>query len=197
MLENFKFHWINESEIKQTEDEIMIYAPAGSEYFNIPIPENGKLPEPIKTAPIYYTEIEGDFVIRAKVSHEFEYDFDAASVMVIVNPDCWGKAAFELSDFKEHVVVSAVTNGVTDDANGVNIEGNEVWFQVARVGNCFAMHYSTDGENFYMMRLFTLPAEESIKVALEAQSPCGKGGKRYYRNVSIEKKTLKDLRAGK
>ena len=53
MLENLKFHWINESEMEQTEDEIMIYAPAGSEYFNNPIPENGDMPDPIKTAPIY------------------------------------------------------------------------------------------------------------------------------------------------
>lgn len=80
------------------------------------------------------------------------------------------------------------------DANGCNLEGNLAWLQVSRVENNFAVHYSTDGENFYMMRYFHLPV---VKVGLLAQAPVGNGGIRVYENLSIEKVTVKNIRAGK
>ena len=68
---------------------------------------------------------------------------------------------------------------------------------MCRVGNDFAFHYSTDGENFYMMRYFNLPADLTMKVGLLAQSPLGDGGKLIYENLSVEKKTVKNIRRGK
>ena len=68
---------------------------------------------------------------------------------------------------------------------------------MCRMGNAFAFHYSTDGENFYMMRYFTLPAALTMKVGLLAQSPLGNVGKRIYENLSIVKKTVKYIRNGK
>ena len=49
------------------------------------------------------------------------------------------------------------------------------------MGNNFAFHYSTDGEHFYMMRYFHLPAQPVIKVGLLAQAPTGQGGVRGVR----------------
>lgn len=68
---------------------------------------------------------------------------------------------------------------------------------MCRMGYAFALHYSTDGEKFYMMRYFTLPAALTMKVGLLAQSPFGNGGKRIYENLSVEKKTVKNIRSGK
>ena len=48
-----------------------------------------------------------------------------------------------------------------------------------------------------MMRYFHLPADPVIKVGLLAQAPVGNGGIRVYENLSIEKKTVKNIRAGK
>lgn len=48
-----------------------------------------------------------------------------------------------------------------------------------------------------MIRLFHLPAEKSIKVGIEAQSPAGEGGMRYYSDIKLEKTTVSNLRAGK
>ena len=90
-----------------------------------------------------------------------------------------------------------VTKGDSDDANGCNLECDTAWLQVCRVGNNFAVHYSVDGVNFFMMRYFHLPAEPTIKVGLLAQAPVGNGGIRVYENLSIENKTVKNIRAGK
>ena len=48
-----------------------------------------------------------------------------------------------------------------------------------------------------MMRYFHLPVESVIKVGLLAQAPTGDGGMRTYEHLSIEKKTVKNIRAGK
>ena len=48
-----------------------------------------------------------------------------------------------------------------------------------------------------MMRYFYLPADPVVKVGLLAQAPQGKGGDRIYENLTIERKTVKNIRAGK
>lgn len=46
--------------------------------------------------------------------------------MVLQDMAHWAKACFELTDFNTQAVVSVVTNGQSDDANGCNIEENSV-----------------------------------------------------------------------
>lgn len=195
-MEFTSFKSLNQSEVIVKGDEIAIYAPAKSDYFNNPIPENGKLMKPQGNAPFYYKEVEGDFVVKAKVRPDFKTTYDAASIMVIQDENKWVKAAFEKSDFGTNAVVSVVTNIVSDDANGCNIDVDSLWLQIARVGDNFAIHYSLDGQRFDMVRLFSLSVEKTVKVGIEAQCPKGEGGYRYFSNLSVEKKTLTNLRAG-
>ena len=61
--------------------------------------KRGILPESLCNAPYYYTELEGDFVLKVKVSHDFQDTYDSASVMVMKDMTCWAKCCFELTDF--------------------------------------------------------------------------------------------------
>jgi regulation of enolase protein 1 (concanavalin A-like superfamily) len=194
-----KFSWINESVISEENGKIEIFAPKETDFFcnNGAIGEEGITPESLCNAPFYYTEVTGDFVMSVKVSHDFKDIYDSASIMVMKDMAYWAKACFELTDFDTHAVVSVVTKEDSDDANGCNIDDNTVWLQVCRVGNSFAFHYSTNGENYYMMRFFNLPVDEVVKVGLLAQAPLGSGGKRIYENLTIERKTVKNIRMGK
>lgn len=131
-------------------------------------------------------------MLRVKVSHEFKSTYDSASVMVMKDENCWAKCCFELTDFGTHAAVSVVTKGNSDDANGCNLEGISAWLQVCRVGNNFAFHYSVDGIRYFMMRYFHL-----LKVGLLAQAPTGDGGIRVYEHLTIENKTVKNIREGK
>lgn len=193
-ISNWK--WLNESKMISENGEIAIQAPAYTDWFNNPVPENGELSAPVANAPFYYTEVEGDFVFRAKVRPNFRTIYDACALMVIQDEKLWCKAAFEKSDFGTTAAVCVVTNGVSDDANGCNIEQDEVWLQIVRVGDVFCTHYSLDGETYYMVRLFHMPVEKTVKVGIEAQSPAGEGGLRFYSDISIENKTVANLRAG-
>ena len=47
-----------------------------------------------------------------------------------------------------------------------------------------------------MVRLFRLPVGESVKVGLEAESPAGEGGLRFFSDVTLEKRTVQNLRTG-
>lgn len=193
------FKWLNESEIKKSGNRIEIVAPAKTDFFQGSIDkwEKGIFPESLCNAPYYYTEIDCDFVLTVKVSHDFKDTYDSASVMVMGDLNYWAKCCYELTDFGTHAVVSVVTKHNSDDANGCNLEGNSVWLRVCRVRNNFSFHYSTDGEHFYMMRYFYLLVETVVKVGLLAQAPTGSGGVRVYEDLLIEKKTVKNIRLGK
>ncbi len=193
-LSNWK--WLNESQIMMVNGETAIAAPAKTDWFNDPVPQDGKFSAPVANAPFYYTEVSGDFVFRAKVRPNHRYVYDACALMVIQDETVWAKAAFEKSDFGTTAVVCVATNQISDDANGCNIEQEEVWLEIVRKGDVFCVLYSLDGERFDMVRLFHLPVRESVKVGLEAQSPAGEGGLRFFSEVSLESRTVANLRAG-
>ena len=188
--------WLNESRMMEVNGEIAILAPARTDWFNNPVPENGTISAPVANAPFLYTEVSGDFVFRARVRPNHRYTYDACALMVIKDDQMWAKAAFEASDFGTKAAVCVVTNGVSDDANGCNIDQDEAWLQIVRVGDVFCAHYSLDGARFYMVRLFYLPVGERVKVGLEAQSPAGEGGLRLFSDVTLERRTVQNLRAG-
>ncbi len=193
------FQWLNEGEISVSYGRIEMIAPPQSDFFcnNGAVSAEGITPETLCNSPFYYTEISGDFVMQVKVSHDFRDTYDSASVMVMADMQNWAKACFEKTDFDTHAAVSVVTrNGESDDANGCNIDGNSIFLRICRVGNSFSLHYSEDGERFYMMRFFNLPVHDVIKVGLLAQAPVGNGGLRVYEDLSIENRTVRNIRFG-
>lgn len=133
-----------------------------------------------------YTDVEGDFIFRAKVIPEFAADFDACALMVIADGDHWIKAAFEKSDFGSGSAICGVTNGLTDDSNGWAIPQGFLWLQLTRVGNVFALHFSLDGDTYYACRVFSLALPKTVKVGLEAQCPRGNGGMRSFSDITLE-----------
>ena len=92
--------------------------------------------------------------------------------------------------------VSVVTNGVSDDANGPDLTLPDVWLQMCRAGDVFGLHYSLDGSDWRMVRLFRLPMPKTIKLGLVAQSPTGPGTTIDFLSFSVEPRTVNDLRAG-
>lgn len=192
------FKWINESKAEYKNDVLTIYAPEKTDYFNSPVKENGAFPELVASASLLYTELTGDFVFKTQVELEFKNLYDAAALLVYENENVWAKLALENSDLpcRKPAVVSVVTNRISDDCNGPVMDKNSVWLQVSRVDDCFAFHYSVDGEEYQMVRVFTLPVGKTVKVGFEAQAPVGEGGDRYYKNISIENKRVNNIRAG-
>lgn len=140
-------------------------------------------------------DVDGDFVLSARVGVRFASTFDAGVLMVHVSDTVWAKLCFELSPQEERMVVSVVTRGTSDDANCFVVDGDEVWLRIARMGPAFAFHASTDGSGWRLIRHFTL-GDLKPAVGFEAQSPTGEGCDVRFDDVRFEARRLADLRDG-
>ena len=185
------FHSINNAIYRTENSKIIVTAPPKTDYFI-----NPETDEIIANAPFVYQEVCGDFVMQAKVSPHFVSTYDACVLLALDDVKKWAKACFEYTDIGTKAIVTVMTNGKSDDANGVNIEDNAVWLRLSRKDNIFAVHYSTDGERFLMARLTHIPMSSTIKVGIVAQSPLGEGGEMSFAHFSLVQKTVADIRSG-
>lgn len=188
-----EFKWLNKPQSVQFKDGTMkVTVPAKSDFFTNP--ENKDVSA---SAPLFYQEVEGDFVATALVKPNFKDQWNACALMVHIDESNWIKFAFENSDATGKSIVSVVTRGVSDDANGVRLNTHDkIWLRLIRKGNNFAMHWSSDGKEFVMTRLAQMPDAPRVKVGLEAQSPVGQSVEHEFLYFNLEKKSVKDLRVG-
>jgi regulation of enolase protein 1 (concanavalin A-like superfamily) len=68
--------------------------------------------------------------------------------------------------------------------------------QISKKGKLFALHYSLDGNEYKMVRYFTLPVKENFKLGFVAQSPLGKGGDCIFEEIELNNDSPKDIRKG-
>lgn len=139
----------------------------------------------------------GDFAFAARVGVDFRDTFDAGTLFLWVDETHWAKLCFELSPDGTPMVVSVVTRGLSDDANGFDVAGREVWLRVARQSGVWAFHASLDGERWSFVRAFSFgPLTDSVRVGLEVQSPMGEGCDVTFSDIAFRSITLADLRDG-
>jgi regulation of enolase protein 1 (concanavalin A-like superfamily) len=151
--------------------------------------------EPMLNAPAFLGRVDGDFTLAARVDVSFASTFDAGALMLWGDEARWAKLCFEFSPQREPMVVSVVTRGgVSDDANGVVVDGNAVWLRIARIGSAYAFHSSVDGAWWSFARHFALDGD--VEIGVEAQSPTGEGCAVRFTDVHFEQRTLADLRDG-
>ncbi len=109
--------------------------------------------------------------------------------------DTWAKLCFEYSPQGQPMVVSVVTRGRSDDANGFIVDGSEVWLRISGMRGAYAFHASTDGRWWHLIRHFTL-GDVSAEVGFEVQSPLGQGCGATFADIMYRTHTLSDLRDG-
>ncbi|GHU55766.1 hypothetical protein FACS1894132_12320 [Clostridia bacterium] len=147
MFKNFK--WDNETEATINGSSLVIKAAPKSNFFMEPSDGARYL-----SGQFFYTDCGGGFLIRAKVMPNFASVYDVCTFLALSGDTCWAKLCFESTDIGTYAVVSVVTNEISDDANGVDIAGDSVYLQLAKNGDLFAMHYSTDGKEYKMVWYF-------------------------------------------
>ncbi|UCE94517.1 MAG: DUF1349 domain-containing protein [Flavobacteriaceae bacterium] len=186
-------NWMNKPEnYVLNEGNLSIEALKGTDFFIDP-----ESREATSTAPFLFREMKGDFVAVLKLRPDFSSQWNAGAIFMMIDKSNWIKFAFENSDATGKSVVSVVTRGVSDDANGVILnDHDELWLKMIRKGDLFAMHWSLDGNEFKMCRLAAMKAAASVKIGLEAQSPVGEKAVHDFLYFGIEAKTVKNLRKG-
>lgn len=188
-----KFEWFNEPKSFEIENgKLKIVAGKDTDFFNNP-EDNKKT----STAPLFFQEIEGDFVTKALVRPDFSSMWNAVALMVYIDNDNWLKFAFENSDATGRSIVSVVTKNVSDDANGVILNNqDQIWLKLVRKNNIYSMLWSKNGEDFKMARLSSMQKSDTVKIGIEVQSPVGESATHEIDYFEIERTTVKDLRKG-
>ncbi len=171
---------------------IRVTVPGKTDYFQDP---SGVVRK--DDAPYLWLPVQGDFVAQAHLQPSHLTTWDAAAVMARQDETHWAKICYESTDIGTRAAVSVVTNGISDDANGVDLTVPDLWLQIVRVGDVFGLHYALDGKSWRMVRVFRLPVAPQIQVGLVGQSPAGPGTTVDFLSFSVEGRTVKDLRAGK
>ncbi len=152
--------------------------------------------EPKTDAPLLLGRPSGDFQLRARVAAPLSATFDAAGLVIWASPTAWGKLELEYSPQREAMIVSVVTRGVSDDANGFTVAESFAWLRVARSGEAIAFHASVDGLWWSLVRSFTFPGAGGAAAGFVVQSPTGDGLHGRFDEIEWTAGPLAQLRDG-
>ena len=189
--------WLNETEWEPLPGGgLRMHAGPRTDFFQNPNGDPGT-----DTGHLLWLPVRGDFVAQAHVRPTFTSTYDAGALMVRSDETHWAKLCYEATDFGTHAAVSVVTDGLSDDANGVDLEAPSLWLQIVRVGDLFGLHYAINDagkapEAWRMVRYFRLALPPEIKVGIVAQSPVGPGTAVDFLRFTVESRTVENLRAG-
>ena len=188
------FKWINKPEsFELKEHSLIIEAGENTDFFNNPVSK--KISD---NAPFFYTEVSGDFVMKTLIRPDLSKVWNACGLMVYIDGLNWIKYEFENSDATGNSIVSVITKGDSDDANGAILHNREyIWLKVVRKGNVYSMHWSTDDVKYKMTRLVSLESSSTVKVGMQAQCPADKPKKHEFLYFSLDPISVKDMRVGK
>jgi regulation of enolase protein 1 (concanavalin A-like superfamily) len=140
--------------------------------------------------------IDEDFLLEAEVDVQFNATFDAGVLLLFQDDEHWAKLCYEFSPRREPTVVSVVTHGISDDCNSVVLPSTSTYLRIARRGEGFGFHYSTDGVLWHMVRAFRLAAGKPVRAGFMVQSPRGEGCQVEFRKIRLRRQTLGDMRSG-
>lgn len=187
-----RYKWMNRpSDYSLDTGVLKLVVNKGTDFFNNP--EDSSV---VGTAPFLYETVRGDFLVKTLVQPDMSSQWNAIALMMQIDSLNWIKFAFENSDATGPSIVSVVTKGKSDDANGavLNNEGR-IWLAMARKNNLYSMHWSSDGRNYHMARLTEMPLADTVKIGIEAQSPVGESAFHEVLFLSIKDTTVQNLRS--
>ena len=183
--------WLNALTSTELKDSTLwVTVSQGTDFFNNP--EDGSI---VRSAPFLHQRMQGDFVAKALVQPDFNSQWNAVALMVYLDSLNWIKFGFENSDATGPSIVSVVTKGSSDDANGVvSNDQEQLWLAIAKKDNNYSMHWSKDGKAFYMTRLTSMPEADTIQVGVEFQSPVGETATHTLHFFEVSNQSLENLR---
>lgn len=146
--------------------------------------------------PYLYIEYEGDFVVSCKVTVDFNEKYDLGGIVIWEDDNKWIKLVHENSENGHPSIVSIVTKEYSDDCNGPEVDG-EVWLQISRKGDVFALHYSKDGEEWNLARICHFQMGKTVSVGFSAQCPSGEQCLAVFEDFEIKENNFSNMRAAK
>jgi regulation of enolase protein 1 (concanavalin A-like superfamily) len=138
------------------------------------------------SAPILLFTPGSDYVLSARVTVKFATKWDAGALMLMGDDHHWAKLSFEYSPDGKPTLVTVVTRGLSDDCNSMNVSGDLVYVRIAKSSRTYVFYFSTDGQNWQILRTFGLDTELPVRVGFESQSPAGPGAVASFSAITYD-----------
>jgi uncharacterized protein len=135
---------------------------------------------------------DDDFVLTASIEHAFINKWDGGALVIWQDSLNWVKFCFEKDYTGARRVVSVVTKNISDDCNSVEMDGNQVFYKVAKAANVITLYYSKDGKNWFLVRHFQFDTHSGLQVGFLAQSPTGLNCTVRFTQISYVVKKISD-----
>ncbi len=146
-------------------------------------------------APALLTPVSAPCLFGALVEVEHAATFDAGVLFIYQTPQVWAKLCLERSPQGEVMIVSVVTNGLSDDCNGIVVPEGRIYLRIAKLERAYAFHYSQDGSRWLLIRHFRLGDSPEAEIGFLAQSPMGEGCTAHFRQITYRQEKLVDIRS--
>jgi len=146
----------------------------------------------VDNAPRLSFTPDADFVLSARISLVFSDKWDAGGIVLESDSLHYIKFAFEKDYTLHNRVVSVVTSPFSDDCNSMEINKDEVYFQMAKSGNMILLYESSDGKQWYLVRELHFTVTGKPKLGFLAQSPVGQGASVTFSDIRYSTKRITD-----
>ena len=138
-----------------------------------------------------HQEVDGDFVLTARVRFRPVHQYDQAGVMVRLSESCWIKASVEHEPHGPGRLGAVVTNfGYSDWSTQDHPAGpGELWFRARREADDYLVESSPDGRTWGQIRMAHLHEARGRPVGcgVYACSPKGAGFAADFTHFSIRR----------
>ena len=114
-----------------------------------------------------------DFLLSAKVTTQFGAHWDSGALVLFVGNSVWAKLCFEMTLENHPAIVTVVTKERSDDSESFQITRNSVYLKLVKNGSAIFFYASQDGENWSIVRSFSLGNNPDLRVGFSSQSPAG------------------------
>jgi regulation of enolase protein 1 (concanavalin A-like superfamily) len=126
-----------------------------------------------------YCEVDGDFVLMARVAFRPVHQYDQAGVMVRLSAECWLKASVEFEPSGPSRLGAVATSFGYSDWSTQNYSGppHHIWLRLRREVDDYLVEASNDGEHWDLLRMAHLHggAGASAACGIYACSPVAQG----------------------
>lgn len=173
-----------------TGDTLLDLAAAGKT--NLYVNPNGNYN--VQNAPMVLFTPDSDFTFVAKATATFKAVYDVAALVVYQDSNYWAKFCFENSVSKHPTIVSVVTRHYSDDCNAIPVDANTAFLAVIKKGLEVSFHYSADGKNWQMIRVFRLETGINLRLGFAVHGSYGDGFTARFSQIRYSSATPQRLR---
>jgi uncharacterized protein len=188
----FPLHWENKP-VKYTvvNNALTIIAGAKTDMFRDP-----NVTYNTDNAPKLLFTPDSNFIFSSGIQHSFTSKWDGGAIVIIEDSLNWIKFCFEKDYTGTRRVVSVVTKDISDDCNSVAINGNLVYYKVAKADNVITLYYSLDNKKWFLVRHLQFNNKKSLKIGFLSQSPTGKQCTVQFTGIRYMAKKISDPYVG-